>query len=408
MTNYNYKARDKYGVLTTGIIDAENSKEVALQLEKKRYTPVSIAAAEEGGIAGRLDAFFNSFQRVKPEELVVFTRQLASILEAGVPLTDGLDALQEQLKNKGFQKVVLQVKKDIEGGASFSDALEKHEKMFSKLVVNMVRAGERAGILDEVLETVSSLLDKDIETIGRVKSATRYPLIVMVTMVVAFIALTTFIVPKFAKFFAAFNTELPLPTKILIWFNKILVNYWFVILGVFILAIYVFKRILDTDRGRYAWDRLMLSVPIFGPLFSKIYLSRFARMLAAMIRSGIPILQALEITAATVENKVISKVILDVRDQVSQGKSLAEPMKGSRIFPPIAISMVAIGERTGSLEKMLNKVSDYFDRESDYTVNNLTPLLEPILIFGLGMMVLVFALGIFLPMWDLVKVYRTY
>lgn len=407
MTSYHYKARDKYGVLTTGTIDAENSKEVALQLEKRHYTPVSIAA-EGGGVAGRLDAFFESFQKVKPEELVVFTRQLASILEAGVPLTDGLDALQEQLKNKGFQKVVLQVKRDIEGGTSFSDALGKHGKIFSGLVVNMVRAGERAGILDEVLETVSNLLDKDIETAGRIKSATRYPLIVSITMIIAFMALTTFIVPKFAKFFSAFNTELPLPTRILIGFNKILVNYWFVILGVFILAVYVFKRILDTDKGRYAWDRLMLSAPIFGPLFSKIYLSRFARMLAAMIRSGIPILQALEITAATVENKVISKVILDVRDQVSQGKSLAEPMRGSRIFPPVAISMVAIGEQTGSLEKMLNKVSDYFDRESDATVNNLTPLLEPLMIFGLGMMMLVFALGIFLPMWDLVRVYRDY
>lgn len=407
MTSYHYKARDKYGVLTTGTIDAENSKEVALQLEKRHYTPVSIAA-EGGGVAGRLDAFFESFQKVKPEELVVFTRQLASILEAGVPLTDGLDALQEQLKNKGFQKVVLQVKRDIEGGASFSDALGKHGKIFSGLVVNMVRAGERAGILDEVLETVSNLLDKDIETAGRIKSATRYPLIVSITMIIAFMALTTFIVPKFAKFFSAFNTELPLPTRILIGFNKILVNYWFVILGVFILAVYVFKRILDTDKGRYAWDRLMLSAPIFGPLFSKIYLSRFARMLAAMIRSGIPILQALEITAATVENKVISKVILDVRDQVSQGKSLAEPMRGSRIFPPVAISMVAIGEQTGSLEKMLNKVSDYFDRESDATVNNLTPLLEPLMIFGLGMMMLVFALGIFLPMWELINVYRDY
>ncbi|MEA3493070.1 MAG: type II secretion system F family protein [Candidatus Margulisiibacteriota bacterium] len=408
MNNYNYKARDRYGVLTTGIIDAENSKEVALQLERRHYTPVSIEAVEEEGVAGKLSVFFNSFQKVSPDELVVFTRQLASILEAGVPLTDGLDALQEQLKNKGFQKVVLQVKREIEGGASFSDALEKHEKIFSKLVINMVRAGERAGILDEVLETVSTLLDKEIETAGRVKSATRYPLIVSITMIIAFMVLTTFIIPKFAKFFAAFKTELPLPTRILIWFNNVLVNYWFIILGVFFLAIYVIKRVLDTDKGRYAWDRLMLSTPIFGPLFSKIYLSRFSRMLAAMIRSGIPILQALEITSATVENKVISKVILDVRDKVSQGKSLAEPMKGSKIFPPIAISMVAIGERAGSLEKMLNKVSDYFDRESDYTVKNLTPLLEPILIFGLGMMMLVFALGIFLPMWDLVKVYRNY
>lgn len=408
MTSFNYKARDKYGVMATGVIEAKDSKSVALSLENRDFTPISIVPVEEGGLAGKIDNFFASLQKVKPEELVVFTRQLASILEAGVPLTDGLEAVQEQIRSSSFKKVVFMVRKDIEGGTSFSDALGKYEKIFSKLVVNMVRAGERAGILDEVLEKVSVLLEKDIETSMRVKSATYYPLIVTISMIIAFFVLTAFVVPKFAAFFASFGTELPLPTRLLISLNKILVNYWIFILGVIVLVVYSFKKIVSTDKGRYAWDKFILSTPIFGALFSKIYLSRFSRMLAAMIKSGIPILQALEITAATVENKVISRVILDIRNKVSQGKNLTEPMKGSKIFPPIAISMVSIGEKAGNLEKMLNKVSDYFDREADYTIKNLTPLLEPILIFGLGMVMLIFALGIFLPMWDLVRVYRSY
>jgi type II secretory pathway component PulF len=394
--------------LTAGAIEADSSKTVALELEKLGYTPVSINSVENIGISSRIETWLASFQKVKVEELIVFTRQLSSILEAGVPLVEGLDAVQEQLRNKTFRQIIITVKNDIEGGASFSDALEKHVHVFSKLMVSMVRAGERAGILDDVLNSVSNLFEKDLETVNRIKSATRYPMIVGGALVMAFVGLTTFIIPRFAKFFAAFDTELPLPTRILIGLNKFIVSYWFIILGILFVLVYVFRRAINTEKGRYSWDRVLLSVPIFGPLFAKVYLSRFSRMLAAMIRSGIPILQALEITSATVENKVISKVILDVRTKVSEGKTLAEPMKGSKVFPPIAIAMVSIGEKSGTLEKMLTKVADFFDRETDYTVNNLTPLLEPVLIFGLGMLMLVFALGIFLPMWDLVKVYKTY
>jgi MSHA biogenesis protein MshG len=222
------------------------------------------------------------------------------------------------------------------------------------------------------------------------------------------VILTIYVIPRFATFFAAFNTELPLPTRILMTTNDLIVGYWYWVIGLVGILGYVGKKWLDTDKGRLAWDRFILSTPVFGALFSKIYLSRFGRMLAAMLNSGIPILEALTVTAATVENRVISRVIIDIRNDVAQGKSLAEPMRGSKIFPPIAISMVAIGEKAGTLEKMLDKTADYFDREVDYTIENLTPLLEPILILGLGVVLLVFAMGIFLPMWDLVKVYKSY
>ncbi|MFH1683816.1 MAG: type II secretion system F family protein [Candidatus Margulisiibacteriota bacterium] len=408
MTSFNFRARDRYGVSTEGILDADNSKAVAVHLEKLGYTPISISLVESTGIYAKIESWISSFQKVKPEELVVFTRQLASILEAGVPLTEGLEAVHEQLKNKKFTGVVLAVRKDIEGGTTFSEALEKHKTVFSLLIVNMVRAGEKAGILDEELDRISSLIERDIETTEKIKTATRYPMIVIASLAIAFAILMTFVIPRFVSFFGAFKAELPLPTKILITVNNVIQNYWYLILGAFLGAAYAFKKVLDTEKGRYSWDRLVLSTPIFGPLFSKIFLSRFGRMLAAMLRSGIPILEALGITAASVNNKVISRIILDIRDQVSQGKSLSEPMKGSRIFPPIAISMVAIGEKAGSLEIMLNRIADYFDREADYTIKNLTPLLEPILIFGLGMVALLFALGIFLPMWDMIRVYKNF
>lgn len=408
MTSFSYKARDRYGVLASGRLEAENSKTVALQLEKQGFTPISIEAEETLTISLGIGEWLANLQRVKPQDLIVFTRQLASTLDAGVPLINSLDAVAEQIRNNRFRAVVLQVKKDIEGGSTFSDALDKYREMFSPLIINMIRAGEKAGILPPVLDRVSNLMEKDMETVDKVKTATRYPMIVFGTLGVAFVIMSVYVIPKFASFFAAFKAELPLPTRILMGVNVVVTNYWYWMVGIVFILVYIFRKILETEKGRYGWDHFILSAPVFGALFSKINLSRFGRMLSAMLGSGIPILEALTITAATVENKVISRVILGIRDDVSRGKTLAEPMKESKIFPPIAISMVAIGEKAGTLEKMLNKMSDYFDREVDYTIQNLTPLLEPILIFGLGMLLLVFALGIFLPMWDLIKVYKSY
>jgi type II secretory pathway component PulF len=393
--------------MASGRLEADDPKTVARQLEKQGFTPIAISPEETSVMSMRLEEVLAGLQTVKPQDLVVFSRQLASTLDAGVPLISSLDAVAEQIGNAKFRKVVVQVRKDIEGGATFSDALDKYHDVFSTLVINMIRAGEKAGILPQVLDRISNLLDKDIATRDKVKTATRYPVIVFASLGAAFVVMSVYVIPKFASFFAAFKAELPMPTRILMGVNFVIMNFWYWIVGVVVILGYVVRKVLETERGRYNWDRFILSTPVFGALFSKIYLSRFGRMLAAMLGSGIPILEALTITAATVENKVISHVILDIRKDVSQGKTLAEPMKGSKVFPPIAISMVAIGEKAGTLEHMLNKMADYFDREIDYTIDNLTPLLEPILIFGLGLLLLVFALGIFLPMWDLIKVYKT-
>jgi type II secretory pathway component PulF len=406
LTNFNYKARDRYGVLLSGEVEASDTKAAARQLEKMGYTPISLSEVQASIFSQGLENLLSAFQTISPQEMIVLTRQLASVLEAGVPLVDGLDAVSEQIRNRRFQEIVRQVKKDIGSGLTFSGALDKHRKVFPSLIISMVRAGESAGILPEVLDRISNLLDKEYETINKIKSATRYPMIVLITLSVAFVVMTVYVIPRFSAFFAAFKADLPLPTRILIAFNHYVSSYWFIVLIVLLAAVYLFRKILETERGRYGWDRFILSTPVFGALFSKINLSRFGYMLSAMLASGIPILEALTITSATVDNKVIAKVIIDIRNKVSQGKSLAEPMRGSKIFPPIAISMVAIGEKAGTLEGMLEKVAGYFDREADYTIRNLTPLLEPLLIFGLGMILLLFALGIFLPMWDIVNIVK--
>ncbi len=406
MTSFDYKARDRYGILASGQIEADDTKGAIRQLQQQGYTPVSVTAVEISWLSQKMEQLSNLIQTVTLQELIVFTRQLASVLEAGVPLIDGLDAVADQIRNRRFQIVVKTIRKDIDSGKSFSEALERHRDIFSSLIVNMVRAGESAGILPDVLDRLSNLLDKEADTADKIKSATRYPMLVVGTLGIAFIILTVYVIPRFTAFFSAFKAELPLPTRILIYINYFVQTYWVWVLLVIFGVVYAFRSILRTEGGRYGWDKLILSTPVFGPLFLKINLSRFSLMLSSMLGSGIPILEALSITAATVDNKVISRVIMDVRNQVAQGKNLAEPMRGSEVFPPIAISMVAIGEKAGTLEKMLMKVADYFDRESDYTIKNLTPLLEPIMIFGLGMVLLLFALGILLPMWDMIKVYK--
>jgi len=406
MPTFLYKARDRFGVPVEGAIDSASPSSVASRLARLGYTPVMIVEKQTSFSANMGDWFAN-FQKIKTEEMVVFARQLATILEAGVPLLESLEALFEQVQSRRFKLLVLKMRKEIEGGSSFSEALAKEEKVFSKIFVSMIKAGEKAGILSEVLERLANLLEKDFENVQKIKSATRYPAIVVVTLAVGFLIVVTFVIPRFASLYAHFKTELPLPTRILLGINFVIRNYSVYIVLVVAAMVYAWKKILETERGRHAWDRFILSVPVFGVLVNKLILARFSRMLAAMLRSGIPILDALEIARDTVDNKIIAKVVDHIRDEVNKGVGLAEPMRGTRVFPPLVVQMVAIGEKAGALESMLNKVADYFDRDADYMIKNLTPLLEPLLILFLAVMVTILALGVFLPMWDMVKLVKT-
>ncbi len=403
MAIYNYKAKDKYGVDVVGEMESISQGTVAGRLADMGYTPLFIVEKEPSAFEA-IEKYFQKFQSVKSEEMIVFVRQLSSILAAGVPLLESLEAVYEQVQSKKFREIIYSMRQDIEGGSSFSDALAKNKNTFSNVFIAMVRAGEKAGILEEVLDSLGTLMERDYENVQKIKSATRYPIMVISALVVAFIVIITFIVPKFSTFYSGFKMDLPLPTRILIGINYTVVNYWLYLILAIVGFVYGFKKFISTDFGRLYMDKVAISIPLFGPLVNKLILARFSRILSAMLKAGIPIIEALNITKDTISNKILAKVIDDVRESVVRGSTLSDPMRGAKVFPPLVVQMVSIGEKSGSLEPMLAKVADYFDRDTDYAIRNLTPLLEPLLIFVLGFFVLLLALGVFLPMWDVIKI----
>jgi type II secretory pathway component PulF len=336
----------------------------------------------------------------------VFSRQLATLLSAGVPFVQSLATLEKQTENPRLKNTIVAVRTDLESGATFSDALAKHPKIFNKLYVSMIRAGETAGILDDILNRLALLAEHDAETRARVKAAVRYPLIVVVAISLAFAFLVSFVIPKFAAIFARFKTELPLPTRILIGINYVIQHYWyFIILGTGVL-VWGIVSYVRTPQGRWHWDRLKLKLPVFGVLFQKVALSRFARVFSAMQKSGISMMITLEIAAETVGNVVIARVVEEMRDSLREGKRLLVPMEASGLFPPLVVQMISVGEETGQIDTMLNKVSDYYDMDVEYSLRNLSTMIEPILLLFVGGMVLFLALGIFLPMWNMMSLFR--
>lgn len=404
MPTYRYKARDKFGALFSGTIETTGKDAVAVQLDNLGYIPVKIEEERETRLLG--PDFLERFQRITSEDLIIFSRQLATLISAGLPFTTSLDALIEQTENKRLKRVITQVRRDLEGGSSFSDALAKHPAVFSDLYVNMIRAGETGGVLDEILDRLATLAEHDAETRARIKSATRYPKIVVAAITVAFFILVTFVVPRFAELYAGFKAELPLPTRILIGINTFIHHYWYLALAAIVLAIVGIRQYVRTPMGRLQWDGLKLKLPVFGPIFLKTALSRFGRIFGTLTRSGLPVLQTLEIVSKTVGNVVIARVVDNIRDSARQGRGVVQPMKLSRIFPPTVVQMVAIGEETGKMEEMLMKVSSYYDMEVEYAIRNLSTTLEPLLLVVIGGMVLFLALAIFLPWWNLIRVFK--
>jgi len=407
MPVFHYKARDKYGALFTGEIDTMSKDAVAVQLDSLGYFPVLIE--EQTSDLFSSDFLANLLARLQPitlEDLIVFSRQLATLVAAGLPFITSFDALIQQTENKRFKKMITQIRSDVEAGQSFSEALAKHPQVFNDLYVNMVKAGEAGGVLDEILDRLASLAEHEAEIRARIKAATRYPKIVILALGVAIVILVTFVIPKFSAMYANFNAQLPLPTRILISISHISQHYWYWVIGTVVLLVIGFKKYINTPRGRLQWDGFKLKVPVFGEIFLKAALSRFTRVFATLNRSGLPILQTLEIVAKTVNNVVISRVIDNIRDSARQGRGLVQPMRVSGIFPPVVIQMVAIGEETGKMEEMLMKVSQYYDRDVDYSIRNLSTSLEPLLLTLIGGAILFLALAIFMPWWNLINVMK--
>lgn len=405
MPQYRYKVRDKDGALQAGAMEAARKETVADKLAGMGLFPVLIEEQTASpGAAGA--AALSLLSRVSSHDIIVFSRQLATLVSGGVPFIQSLATLERQTESPRLKAVIADVRRDVEGGLSFSDALAKHPRIFTKLYVSMVHAGETAGILDDILERLALLSEHDADTRSRVKTAVRYPVIVLASVCVAFFFLVSFVVPKFSTVFSRFGTRLPLPTQVLIVLNRIIQNYWYLLLIVVVAAVAGLLWYVNTPRGRRQWDLLKLRLPVFGRLFKKVALSRFARVFSAMQRSGLSMMLTLEIVKETVGNAAIADVIGKMQGELREGKGLVAPMEASGLFPPLMVQMIAVGEETGSIDVMLNKVSDYYDRDVEYALRNLSTMIEPILLLVVGGMVLFLALGIFLPMWDMISLFR--
>ncbi|NQT55930.1 MAG: type II secretion system F family protein, partial [Desulfobacteraceae bacterium] len=398
MPIYKYKARDKFGKAVTGVMEALDSEMAASQVDDLGYIPVSIQEKKKDVIS--LD-FLQRYIKVSVEDLILFSRQLSTLFSAGIPLLSGLNTLAEQTENKRMKETINTVRNDVEGGSSLSDALRKHPRVFSALYVGMIQAGETAGTLDEILDRLATITEHEKDTRARIKEATRYPKMVITAISAAFIVLVTFVIPKFATMFNKLGGTLPLPTRVMININHIIHHYWYLMVVVTAAIVLGFRWYTNTRSGRLKWDGLKLRIPVFGPLFLKIAMSRFTHILGMLMRSGVPILDILEITSATVDNTVIIQEIHKLRESVMEGSGLSQPLKKSGIFTPTVTQMISVGEQSGKLDEMMDKVSKYYDLEVEYTIKNLSTLIEPVLIVVIGGMVLFLALAIFLPMWDM-------
>lgn len=344
--------------------------------------------------------------KIRLKELPVYTRQVAAMLGAGMPLVQSIFALQEQTDNKNFRAVLEGVRVKVEGGSMYSDALEEYPQVFSELYVNMMRAGETGGMLSETSERVATFLEASNRLRAKVKSAMMYPTVVMCIALIISTGLVVFIVPKFAAMFAGFGAQLPMPTQILMNVSNFIREYWYIVIATAAAVIYSLRRYIKTEKGGYVFDKFRLNFPLLGKLARKIAITRFASTFAQLISSGVPILQAMSIVGLATGNKVIGKAILDARASVEQGKTVSDTLKSNKEFPPMLIHMLSAGEQTGKMEEMLSKLSEFYQEEVDTMLEGLTSMLEPLLMVVIGVMIGSIVLAMFLPIFKMSEVVK--
>jgi type IV pilus assembly protein PilC len=401
LSKFDYQVRDKSGKLITGQLEADNQAAVAAKLSSMGYAPIKIDQVKENGL--QMEISLPGSNRVKLKDLAIFSRQFATMISSGLSLIRSLSILHEQTENKKLAETIDDIRSRVEAGSSLSQALAEHEKVFPKLYVAMVRAGETAGMLDQVLLRVAAMYEADVKLRSKIKSAMTYPVIVFIMAILLSTVMLIFIVPVFADMFAGFGAELPLLTQVLVSASDF-VTSWLGVLSYVVVPTavwFTYKRVRATDRGRYTLDVIKLRLPVFGPLFHKIALTRFARNLSTLMAAGVPILQALEITADTVNNGPIANAIKDVQDSVRQGESINRPLSGHDVFPPMVVQMIAVGEETGNVDGMLEKISDFYDTEIESTTEALTALMEPLMIGVIGGIVGGMVIALYMPMFKI-------
>jgi type II secretory pathway component PulF len=405
MPTFKYRVRDRTGKAMTGTIDAPTSEMAGSRLYETGYFPIAIEE-ETASVSLNVSDLWKRFQKVKLEELIVFSQQLSTLYKAGLPLLPGLKSLRDQTLNQRFKEILEEIGLQIEGGNTLFGAMSKYPDVFPLVYVNMVRAGETSGRLGESLDRYVTLADRELRTRQRVKETTRYPKIVIFSVIIAFFVLIAFVIPRFAQVFAQFNTSLPLPTRMMIGINNLFQDYWYLVLPAFVFIPILLIRYVRTEKGRVFWDRLKTRIPGFGHLFVIAALSRFAHTFVMLNKSGIPILQTLDITSTTINNVVISQSIGEISQQVREGSSLADAMRQCGRFTPLVIQMVGVGETTGTLDEMLIRITEYYDIELENAIKKMTTYIEPILTLFMGVVVLLLALAVFLPWWNMAQLFK--
>jgi len=403
MPTYTYKARDESGKLVSGSMDAANTDSLASKLQKLKLTIITVKEKTEGFSLEAVDKFLSRLTKVKINDIVMFDVQLSNMISAGISLPTSLLTLSEQIENVRLKEAVKEVYSDIKGGLTFSDALKKHPDIFSTMFINMINAGEVAGNLDEILTRLASFAERDSELKQKITTAMFYPLILATVGVLVIVLIIVTILPSFAKIFIDANVPLPLPTMVLYNVNLFIRAYWKHTILTVIGAVLLFNWYKKTPAGKLHVDRALLMMPVTGQLVRHSTIARLARTLASLISSGVPMLQALDVTEKTIDNAIISNVLKNVYSSVSKGESLSVPLKESGEFPPMPVHMIAVGEETGALDTMLNKVADFYDLATEYSVRRLTALLEPIFLVVIGGMVGFIFASILLPIFQMVK-----
>lgn len=399
-TTYLWKGRSPSGELLSGEYATENKDELVGYLRKRKIIITSVREK-----TSKLNMNLPMFKdRIGVKDISVFTRQFATMINAGLPMVQCLDILSQQSEKQTFQQSIAKIMSDVEGGSTLAEAMGKHPKIFNGLFVNMVEAGEAGGILDVILARLAVFLEKLDALQRKVKSALTYPTVVAVVAIGATSFMLIFIIPTFAKMFSDFGGKLPLPTQIVLMLSQFLRNFWWAIIAVIIGIGVALKQYYRTDNGHLTIDRLLLKVPVLGMVIRKGAVARFTRTLGTLISSGVPILSGLEITARTAGNRVVENAVMATRESISQGNTISEPLKACGVFPPMVTSMIAVGEQTGALDEMLDKIASFYDSEVDTAVDSLTAIIEPVMIVVMGVVVGGMLVAMYLPMFKIVTI----
>jgi MSHA biogenesis protein MshG len=408
MPIFEYKGRNRRGEAVKGRIEGLSTDAVAVQLFNSGVTPIDISAARAGGgdVLTGLSQLLGD-KKVQLVDLVLFCRQMYSLLRAGVPILQALRNLRDSTQNPKLARTLGSMLESLDAGLDLTSAAKRHSpEVFSPLMISLIQVGETTGGLAEAFQQLAIYLDRERNTRGRIKQAMRYPMFVLIAIAIALVIIIMVVIPPFAKLYAGFKVELPWATRLLIGLSDFMVSYWYLVFGAIALAIMAFRAYVRTPEGSYKWDKAKLKMPVVGKILFQAMLARFTRTLAVTMKAGVPLVQGMTVVSRAVDNDYISERIVQMRDGVERGETITRTAAMTGMFPPLVIQMIAVGEEAGSVDDLMLEVADYYDREVDYDISKMSDAIQPILITVVGVMVLILALGVFLPWWNLISVFK--